>query len=76
VAVVGVSAYRTGFGLPKAGLGLRPDKLGGAKVWVLPNPSGLQAHYQLPELVRLYGELREAAFEGSSLRKPGQAAEA
>ena len=76
VAVVGVSAYRTGFGQPKASLGLQPELLGGARVWVLPNPSGLQAHYQLPELVRLYGELRQAAFAGAALRKEAPAAEA
>lgn len=61
VASVGVQAYRTGFGRPKAGVGLQPETLAGAKLWVLPNPSGLQAHYQLPELVRLFAELHEAA---------------
>jgi TDG/mug DNA glycosylase family protein len=59
LAVVGVGAYRTGFGRPKAAIGLQPDTIGGRPVWVLPNPSGLNAHYQLPELVRLFGELRE-----------------
>ncbi|MBV8084353.1 MAG: G/U mismatch-specific DNA glycosylase [Chloroflexi bacterium] len=76
VAVVGVSAYRTGFGQPKARIGLQPEVVGGANVWVLPNPSGLQAHYQLPELVRLYGELRHAAFGSAALRKDELAAEA
>jgi TDG/mug DNA glycosylase family protein len=59
LAVVGLDAYRTGFGRPKATIGLQPDTVGGRPVWVLPNPSGLNAHYQLPELVRLFGELRE-----------------
>jgi TDG/mug DNA glycosylase family protein len=58
LAVVGLGAYRIGFGRPKAGLGLQPDEVGGRPVWVLPNPSGLNAHYQLPDLVRLFGELR------------------
>ena len=61
VAVVGVQAYRVGFGRPKAGIGFQPETLAGAALWVLPNPSGLQAHYQLPELVWLFAELREAA---------------
>ena len=59
VAVVGLTAWRTGFERPDAGLGLQPDTVGGRPAWVLPNPSGLNAHYQLPELIRLYGELRE-----------------
>ena len=61
VASVGVQAYRTGFARPKASVGLQPETLAGARLWVLPNPSGLQAHYQLPELVRLFAELREAS---------------
>ena len=61
LAVLGISAYRTAFGRPKAGLGRQPEPLGGAVVWVLPNPSGLNAHYQPPELARLFAELRRAA---------------
>jgi TDG/mug DNA glycosylase family protein len=59
LAIVGLGAYRTGFERPKAALGLQPDEVGGRPVWVLPNPSGLNAHYQLPDLIRLFGELRE-----------------
>jgi double-stranded uracil-DNA glycosylase len=59
VAVVGLGAYRTGFEHPKATIGLQDETIGGRPGWVLPNPSGLNAHYQLPELVRLFGELRE-----------------
>jgi TDG/mug DNA glycosylase family protein len=59
LAVVGLGAFRVGFGRPKAGLGLQPDPVGGRPVWVLPNPSGLNAHYQLPDLIRLFGELRD-----------------
>jgi len=58
VAVVGVGAYRVAFERPRATLGLQPEALAGSALWVLPNPSGLNAHYQLPDLARLYGELR------------------
>jgi len=60
VAVVGLTAWRTGFERPDAGLGLQPETVGGRPAWVLPNPSGLNAHYQLPDLIRLFGELRAA----------------
>ena len=43
---------------PMAVLGLQPERIGGAATWVVPNPSGLNAHYQLPDLARIYGELR------------------
>jgi TDG/mug DNA glycosylase family protein len=62
VAFLGVGAYRTAFRAPKAGLGRQPTELAGARVWVLPSPSGLNAHYHLPRLTELYGELRVAAF--------------
>lgn len=58
VAVVGVGAYRTAFDRPRAGLGLQPEPVATAAGWVLPNPSGLNAHYQMPHLARLFGELR------------------
>ena len=61
VAMVGLTAWRTAFGRPKAALGLQDEPLAGRPVWVLPNPSGLNAHYQLPDLARLYGEAREYA---------------
>lgn len=60
VAVLGIGAYRTAFGHPKAGLGQQPEPLGSAVVWVLPNPSGLNAHYQAKDLARLFRELRLA----------------
>jgi TDG/mug DNA glycosylase family protein len=47
VAVLGIIAYRTAFDRPKAALGRQPELLAGAPVWVLPNPSGLNAHYTL-----------------------------
>lgn len=60
LAVLGVTAYRTAFAEPKAVMGEQPDKLGGARLWVLPNPSGLNAHYRIEALAELYGELRRA----------------
>jgi double-stranded uracil-DNA glycosylase len=62
VAVLGVTAWRTAFGHPRADWGLQPETVGGRPVWVLPNPSGLNAHHQLPDLARLYGEAREYAI--------------
>ncbi len=44
VAIAGITAYRTAFGLPKAVPGLQPEPLAGAELWVVPNPSGLNAH--------------------------------
>ena len=61
VAVVGLTAYRTAFHRPKAGWGLQPEAIGGRPVWVLPNPSGLNAHYKPADFARLYGEAREYA---------------
>ncbi|HUR83810.1 MAG TPA: uracil-DNA glycosylase family protein, partial [Solirubrobacteraceae bacterium] len=58
VAIVGVTAYRAGFARPRARLGLQEETVGGRPVWVLPNPSGLNAHHQLPDLARLYAEAR------------------
>lgn len=64
VAVLGVGAYRTGFERPRAGLGPQPEPLGAARLWVLPNPSGLNAHYQRADLARLFAEMRSAARAG------------
>ena len=61
VAILGVGAYRTAFGRARAGLGPQPELLGPAGVWVLPNPSGLNAHYSLADLVRRFADLRRAA---------------
>jgi TDG/mug DNA glycosylase family protein len=60
VAFLGVTAYRTALGCPRAGLGRQAEALAEAAVWVLPNPSGLNAHYRLVDLTRLFGELRQA----------------
>ena len=61
MAILGISAYRTAFQQPKAVLGPQPDRLGPSDVWVLPNPSGLNAHYQLPALAELFRALRDAS---------------
>jgi TDG/mug DNA glycosylase family protein len=58
VAVLGLGAYRVGFGRPRALLGEQPGGLCGARLWALPNPSGIQAHYQLDDLVELFSALR------------------
>lgn len=57
LAVLGIGAYRTAFNRPKAVMGRQDESLDGAIVWVLPNPSGLNAHYQLEDLKRVYREL-------------------
>jgi double-stranded uracil-DNA glycosylase len=61
LAVLGVTAYRTAFARPKATIGLQSERIGGAGVWVLPNPSGLNAHYTVDTLAAAYARLREAA---------------
>jgi double-stranded uracil-DNA glycosylase len=58
LAVLGISAYRTAFAHPKAALGKQTEQLGGSMIWVLPNPSGLNAHYQLADLQQVYRELQ------------------
>jgi TDG/mug DNA glycosylase family protein len=60
VAVVGIGAYRTAFGRPRAGIGRQPEHIGQSGVWVLPNPSGLNANHQLPDLARAFAALRRA----------------
>jgi double-stranded uracil-DNA glycosylase len=57
VAFLGISAYRVAFGRPGAGVGRQHSRFEGAAAWVLPNPSGLNAHYQQPALTSAYAEL-------------------
>ena len=57
VAFLGVGAYCHAFGLRNAPIGLQPELFGNATVWVLPNPSGLNANYQLPALIQLFRQL-------------------
>ena len=61
VAVVGISAYRTAFDRPKATVGPQEERIAEARLWVLPNPSGLNAHYQADALAAAFRELRETA---------------
>lgn len=60
LAVLGLGAYRTAFNQPKATVGRQKDGLGDTILWVLPNPSGLNANYQAGDLARLFRELKEA----------------
>ena len=64
VAVLGVTAYRAAFAEPQARMGCQERRFGAARLWVLPNPSGLNAHYQIDALARSFAELREAAEGG------------
>lgn len=61
LAVVGITVFRTAFADPKAAVGPQELRFGDTRVWALPNPSGLNAHYQLPELAAEFGRLRAAA---------------
>ena len=65
LAVLGVTAYRTAFGRPKAALGRQPEALGGVPVWVLPNPSGLNAGWSIDRLAAAFGSLRDAIVSES-----------
>jgi TDG/mug DNA glycosylase family protein len=70
VAVLGVSAHRTAFGRSKAVVGRQDEDLAGAKVWVLPNPSGRSAHYpRVEDLVPAFAELRTASQAPGSRRR-------
>lgn len=60
VAFLGLGAYRTGFGRPRAVLGRQSEPLAGQPLWLLPNPSGLQAHYPFQYLVAQLEALRAA----------------
>jgi TDG/mug DNA glycosylase family protein len=57
LAFLGVGAYRTAFAQPAAKLGLQRESIGQTRLWVLPNPSGLNAHYTPAGLARLFREL-------------------
>lgn len=58
LAVLGVTAFRAAFDRPRATYGEQPERLGRTRVWVLPNPSGLNAHVTPPQLATAFGELR------------------
>ena len=63
VAVLGLGAYRSGFDRPLAKVGRQAERIGSAGLWVLPNPSGLNANYQLAALTEMFIDLRMAAEE-------------
>jgi TDG/mug DNA glycosylase family protein len=60
VAFVGVTAYRLAFSRRNAAVGPQPETICGARLWVLPNPSGRMAHYQMPALIQLFRDLKTA----------------
>ena len=61
LAVAGITAYRQAFGRPKARSGEQPERLGDTRVWVVPNPSGLNAHETTATLAQAYAEPARAA---------------
>ena len=63
VCFLGLGAYKQAYGLKRVTLGLQTEPFEGAALWVLPNPSGLNANHQLPDFVRMFTELREAISE-------------
>ena len=60
LAVLGIGAYRIAFAKPKATIGAQDEMIGSTRIWVLPNPSGLNAHYKPADLARLFAELRQS----------------
>ena len=58
IAVLGVGAYRQAFARPAARIGAQPERIGRTRVWVLPNPSGINANHLLPDLARAFRALR------------------
>jgi double-stranded uracil-DNA glycosylase len=64
IAIAGVTAYRTAFGQPHATTGPQPDSLGPARLWIVPNPSGLNAHWSLDGIAAAFSEVRVAAGAG------------
>lgn len=60
LAIVGAGAYRTAFNRPKAKMGLQQETIGDTRIWVLPNPSGLNANYQPAQLAQMFADLRRS----------------
>jgi TDG/mug DNA glycosylase family protein len=65
VAILGLGAYRSAFERPKAGFGLQPNKLGKTPVWILPNPSGLNAHFTPKAFAQVFSEFRLSVLRGT-----------
>lgn len=61
-AMLGIQPFKIAFDVRKPALGRQDIVVGATRLWLLPNPSGLNAHFQAPDLARLFGELRRAAF--------------
>jgi TDG/mug DNA glycosylase family protein len=70
LAVLGVTAYRAAFGDKSARVGPQPATIGGTRVWVLPNPSGLNAHYTLDALAEAFRDFNQATQHGTRGRTP------
>jgi TDG/mug DNA glycosylase family protein len=70
LAVLGLGAYRIAFGRKDSAVGPQPETIGATNVWLLPNPSGLNAHYQLPDLAREFGRLRRATIRMRAPARP------
>jgi TDG/mug DNA glycosylase family protein len=64
VAIAGVTAYRVAFGQPRAIIGPQEARIGPARLWILPNPSGLNASWTLPRMANAFGELKSALGDG------------
>ena len=71
VAFLGITSYRAAFGRPGASVGRQDEPLGPTEIWVLPNPSGLNAHYRLADLAVLFGELRAAVGADGGSKETG-----
>ena len=69
VAILGIGAYRAGFSRPEASIGRQDVPTAGSLTWVLPNPSGLNAHYGLDDLVHHFRMLRAVVVAGSGRRR-------
>lgn len=73
LAVVGITAYRTAFAERQARIGPQDRRIGGARVWVLPNPSGLNAHWTVDAMADAYGRLRSAVDSDDASPRPAGA---
>jgi TDG/mug DNA glycosylase family protein len=69
VAVVGIGAYRIAFDRPRATLGEQPEPIEGARLWVLPNTSGLNANHQAKDFALAFGALRRASVKTQSIAR-------
>ncbi|HEV8606253.1 MAG TPA: G/U mismatch-specific DNA glycosylase [Tepidisphaeraceae bacterium] len=67
IAVIGITSYRIAFNRKEAVLGLQNQTIGDTRIWVLPNPSGLNAHYQVSDLAKLFRMLKNAVSNASKI---------